>query len=97
MQTAEPEWDAHNRAVVTVYLDYRSELHQCGRPLSESLHVEGRPDPEYVVGELRCVACRRSADYVDKHHKKDGVPPHAVLQVYTKAEAQRIATEQSRR
>jgi hypothetical protein len=97
VQTTEPEWDDHNRAVVSAYLDYQAELHTCGRPLSESLHVAGQPDPEYVIGELTCVACRKSAAYVEKHHKEHGVPPHAVIQVYTRAEALAISTEQSGR
>lgn len=96
VQTRAPEWDDHNRAVVSAYLDYKAELHTCGRPLSESLHLEGKPDPDYVVGELVCTACRTSARYIDKHHK-DGLPHESVLQVYTRAEAQAIARAQRER
>lgn len=94
VETREPEWDAHNRAVVAAYLDYRTELHSCGRPLSEALHVEGRPDPDYVVGELTCTACAASDRYVKKHHPKDGLPSASVMQVYSRAEAQAIARRQ---
>ena len=97
MQTAEPEWDAFNRAVVLAHLDYTAELHHCGRPLSESLRTEGRPPPDYVVGELECTACRRSESYVAKHHKKNGVPSYTVLQVYTRAEARAIHAQQAER
>lgn len=93
MQTTEPEWDDFNRAVVLASLDWTAELHSCGRPLSESLRTDGRPPPDYVVGELECTACRRSEAYVAKHHKK-GVPPYTVLQVYTRAEAQAIHAHQ---
>lgn len=29
----------------------------CGQPLSESLHVDGRPDPEYAYSYAVCVGC----------------------------------------
>lgn len=86
----DPEWDERNRAIVLAFMAYRNDIHSCGRPLSESLHKAGQPDPEYVMGELVCVACKRSDEYVKRHHKKDGLPPGAVLQVYTRAEAQAI-------
>jgi hypothetical protein len=30
----------------------------CGEPLSESLHVEGQPDPVYSASYAVCVSCK---------------------------------------
>lgn len=30
----------------------------CGESLSESLHVDGRPDPVYQAGYAVCLACK---------------------------------------
>jgi hypothetical protein len=56
--------------------------------------VDGQPDPDYVVGQLTCVACLRSSEFVEKHHK-DGLPAHAVLQVFTRADAKAIKKQQT--
>jgi hypothetical protein len=75
-------------------MDFKADLHTCGRPLSESLHLDGKPDVDYVLGESVCVACKRSNAYVEKHHK-EGLPPHVVLQVYTRDEAKAIHQKQT--
>lgn len=70
--------------MVDAYLDWKADLHTCGRPMSESLRLLGRDDPEYVIGTLECVACeelekhraqRSRAD--EKVHEKSGVNPNA--------------------
>lgn len=40
-----------------MYKDWLADLHTCGRPMSESLRVHGRPDPNYRRGIRECVAC----------------------------------------
>lgn len=66
MTTREPEWDEIDRALVDVYLNWKADLHVCGRPLTESLHdpASSQPDPNYQVGTETCRACMA----LDKHH-----------------------------
>lgn len=90
----ESVWDEYERALVDAYQDYRADLHTCGRPMSESLRVAGRPDPEYVVGTSICVGCmaldqkraaRQKAD--EKAHERGEHPEAWRLDtVYTRAE-----------
>jgi hypothetical protein len=42
---------------VDAYKDVLADLHTCGRPMSESLRVAGRPDPKYRRAVRECVAC----------------------------------------
>jgi hypothetical protein len=68
--------------MVDAYLDWKADLHTCGRPMSESLRLLGRDDPEYVVATLECVACeelekhRAARSKVDaKSYENSGVNP----------------------
>lgn len=53
----DPDYDEYDRALVDVYKDWLADLHTCGRPMSESLRVNDRDDPDYVVGTRICTAC----------------------------------------
>ncbi|GAA1436292.1 hypothetical protein GCM10009616_35720 [Microlunatus lacustris] len=57
--TREPEWDEIDRALIDAYLNWKGDLHVCGRPLTESLHDEDsdEPDPDYQVAVETCRAC----------------------------------------
>lgn len=76
-------------------LDWRADLHSCGRPLSESLQLAGRPDPDYVIGEMVCLACRKLDEHRairakgDEQARKDGRQPdtYRLDRVDTRAEA----------
>ena len=82
--------------------DYEDGLHSCGRHMSESLRLLGRPDPEYVVGQRVCLACKEldatQAGLAKKWEQshKDGRHPerYTLLNVYTKDEAKAIAQKQ---
>jgi hypothetical protein len=56
-------WDDHERALVDALYDWRADRHSCGQQLKESLHVEGRPDPDLIVGELTCLGCKAEAEW----------------------------------
>lgn len=86
MSRQEPDWDERSRLVLWAYMDYEADLHTCGRPLSESLFVAGAPRPQYDVLERTCLACQRLEEHAQNKHK-DGVPPHLLLQVATRAES----------
>jgi hypothetical protein len=85
----ESVWDAHERALVDAYQDWRADLHSCGRPLSESLRVRGREDPKYVVGTQVCVAClalerhRHTRAEADEKAGRKGLEAARVDTVYT--------------
>lgn len=56
--TVEPEWDAEDRAMVQALMDIKADqCPGCGEPLSESLHVNGKPDPVYSAAFAVCVSC----------------------------------------
>lgn len=69
--SVEPEWDEFDRAMIDAYLDYRSDLHTCGRPLSESLKDDDKPDPQYQVGYEVCRACAAFDKFSAEQAKKD--------------------------
>lgn len=82
-ETESPWEDPHELATVDAYLDWKSDLHSCGRPMSESLRLAGREDPAYVVGTLECTACqelerhRAARSKVDeKSYGDSGVNPN---------------------
>lgn len=56
----ESEWaDPYQRAILDTYLNWRANLHHCGRPLTESL-LGARPDIDefsYAAGYQVCYAC----------------------------------------
>lgn len=56
--TREPEWDEIDRAMVDALVDYRNDLHVCGRPLSEALWDSDKESPEYHVSVEVCLACQ---------------------------------------
>lgn len=98
----ETEWDAYELALVEAYLDWKADMCPgCGRPRSESLRVEGRPDPQYVVGTLICTGCleldahRAHRATGDKQaHEQGRHPDLARLDtVYTRAEATQMAQQ----
>lgn len=66
LTTREPEWDEVDRILLDAYLNWKADLHTCGRPLSESLHDpdSDEPDPDYQVGVETCRACMA----LDRHH-----------------------------
>lgn len=56
--TTEPEWDAEDRAIIFALLDLKADICDgCGELLSESLHVDGRPDPQYSNHFAVCMGC----------------------------------------
>jgi hypothetical protein len=57
--------------MIDAYLDWKSDLHTCGRPMSESLRLLGRDDPQYVVGTLECVACEELERFRAQRSKTD--------------------------
>lgn len=61
--------------MVDALLNWREDLHTCGRPLSESLHDPDKsPDEqiEYVVGVETCRACQA----LDKFHAQKAEDPN---------------------
>ncbi len=90
----DPAFDDYDRALVDAYKDWLSDLHVCGRPMSESLRVDGQPDPDYEVGVRICVACMALEQYrahqsgADKTDRERGLNPDAwrLHTVYSKAE-----------
>lgn len=70
----ESEWDAEDRAIVLALLDYEADLcGGCGQPLSESLHVEGRPDPVYENFTVTCMGCKAKERGEKVQEKQDDV------------------------
>lgn len=78
-----------------MYKDWLADLHTCGRPMSESLRVEGAPDPDYVVGTRICTACmalekhRAERAKGDERAREDGLNPDGwrLDHVVTRSEA----------
>lgn len=101
-------WNDYERMLVDAYLDWKNGIHRCGRHLSESLHLEGRPDPKYVVGFQSCLGCKAEIEaehrFAEKwrqgRNEKDRSPnplswmiPH----VYSEAEAAEVAARQGQK
>ena len=74
-------FDDHDLALVDAYKDWLADLHTCGRPMSESLRVEDRDDPDYVVGTRICTACmaleqaRAGRARADETDRENGLNP----------------------
>lgn len=69
---SDPEWDAEDRAIVQTVIDMRADqCPGCGEPLSESLHVEGQPDPKYSVSYAVCVSCKTREHATTQVEKQD--------------------------
>lgn len=71
--TVEPEWDDEDRALLYALEDYEADLCPgCGHPMSESLHREGVPDPQYQAAYAVCLGCvakeraQKAADDADQ-------------------------------
>jgi hypothetical protein len=89
---------------VDAYLDWKEGLHRCGRHLSESLELKGRPDPRYVVGYQRCLGCKAEAEaehlFMQKwkqQHKEDDSPnplSWMIPNVYSEDEARELEAGQ---
>lgn len=45
----------------------------CGQPLSESLHVDGKPDPKYTYSYAVCAGCVVKERGQAKQEKEDAV------------------------
>lgn len=72
--TTEAEYDEIDLAMIDALLDWRADLHSCGRPLSESLHDPTRPgrdQAQYVVGTQTCRACQALDKRQAERHKDD--------------------------
>lgn len=102
----ESQWDDHERALFDAYQSWKADLCPgCGRPLSESLRLEGRPDPSYAVGTQICTGCleldahRAHRAQGDKAAREDGRHPDVARldTVYTHAEMVAIEQQEQRR
>jgi hypothetical protein len=57
---------------VQAVIDLRADQCQgCGEPLSESLHVEGQPDPVYAASYAVCVSCKSREHAMEMVEKQD--------------------------
>lgn len=56
--------------LVDAYMDWRQGTHRCGRHLSESLELQGRPNPKYVASFQNCLGCKTEAEAMWRFHKK---------------------------
>lgn len=82
--------------------DWEEGLHDCGRHMSESLRLVGRPDPEYVVGKQVCLACKELDRTIQEQNRQwqkaheDGYRPerYTLLRVYTMDEAKALHKQQ---
>lgn len=98
MSWTDPMWDDYDRDLVDAYTDFTADLHICGRPMSESLRVDGQPDEKYEIGERICVACMALEQYRSLQEKGDqasrerGLNPAAwrLQTVYSKAEFEEL-------
>lgn len=99
----ESGWDDYERALLRAYQSWKADqCPGCDRPLSESLRVAGRPDPEYVVGTYVCCGCleldahRANRAKADEKSHEDGRHPDLARRdtVYTRAEARALEKAQ---
>ena len=69
---SDPEWDSEDRAIIQAIVDIRADsCPGCGEPLSESLHVEGKPDPVYSASYAVCVSCKTREHAMGVIEKRD--------------------------
>lgn len=98
-------WNDYERMLLDALTDWESDMHTCGRQLSESLQLVGRPDPRYTVGDQICLGCKAEDDFWAKRMKeweqahKDGRHPerYTLPRVYLESEAAEIAKRQETR
>jgi hypothetical protein len=82
----DPEWDAEDRAIVQAVIDIRADqCHGCGEPLSESLHVEGQPDPIYSASYAVCVSCKAREHAQGLVEQRDAADEKNHVKVYRAA------------
>lgn len=98
----QPEFNAEDRALFHALREYQSDLHTCGRPMSEAFKKAGQPKPDYVVATQICWACmeieKRRAELAptfDKASEKDHLNRDAFwsYSVFTRDEA--VAIQQA--
>lgn len=97
-------WNDYERMLLDALTDWEDGLHTCGRHMSESLQLVGRPDPQYVVGEQICLGCKaldqfwaNRAKAWEKAHKDGRHPERYTLpRVYLRNEALQIEAQQKR-
>ena len=65
----ESVWDDYERMLLDAYFDWKDGIHDCGRHVSESLQLVGRPDPVYTVGQRICLACKALDNWVANRSK----------------------------
>lgn len=75
---------------------WKSGQHQCGKHLSESLRLQGKPAPKYVAAFETCVACEALETAQREQAKKD--PKDALTagrrwQVYDEAEVAALQSQ----
>lgn len=57
MTEVEPEWDADTRNWALALADLEADTCPHGHRLSDAMHVDGHPDPEFEVAYEACTAC----------------------------------------
>ena len=91
-------WNDYERTLMDALGAWENDLHTCGRPMSESLRVIGRPDPEYAVAAQICVGCQQldgwwatRKDMLEKAHE-DGRHPETYMlpRVYSQDELKQL-------
>lgn len=101
-------WNDYERLLVDAYLDWKNGIHRCGRHLSESLELKGRPDPRYEVGFQICLGCKAEAEAVNRYlqkwkqgRKENDTTPNPLAwmlpRVYSEAEAAEVAKKQGQK
>lgn len=98
----ESVWNDYERMLLDALTDWESDLHTCGRQLSESLQLVGRPDPKYVVGDQVCLGCKALDQFwanrkglLEDAHKEGRYPERYMLpRVYSESEAAEIKNQQ---
>lgn len=104
----ESVWNDYERLLVDAYLNWKEGIHRCGRHLSESLELKGRPNPQYVVGFQTCLGCKAEAEaehrYLQKWkqgRKETDTSPNPLgwmlPRVYSEAEAAEVAKNQGQK
>lgn len=89
------------RACLDEYLDWKADIHPaCGHHLSETLHVEGQPDPEFAGGFAVCLACEALERAQHEQQKRDEPKARAgqfVAHIARLWQAVKVPPKQSRR
>lgn len=98
--------DPYERATVDAYLDWKADLHVCGRPMSEALKdaQPGIDEESYRSGYRTCYACmaleyeRAGTAHGDKDLRERGIDPESwrLWHVELKPEAAALLAAQSK-